>query len=121
MIRRPPRSTLFPYTTLFRSLRAVPSLRFRASPALRPHALLAGRLHVSFALPASLSVRPHLAPSRPLTVSLALRPRVSPALRRRASPRHRASLVPRRLRLRRHRAWPLPPLRPSGQSTAGSV
>src|SRR2546426_1092235 len=27
MIRRPPRSTLFPYTTLFRSLRAVPDDR----------------------------------------------------------------------------------------------
>src|SRR5256885_11573436 len=27
MIRRPPRSTLFPYTTLFRSPRAWPSLR----------------------------------------------------------------------------------------------
>src|SRR3712207_8190991 len=26
MIRRPPRSTLFPYTTLFRSLQGVPSL-----------------------------------------------------------------------------------------------
>src|SRR5687767_15457636 len=25
MLRRPPRSTLFPYTTLFRSLRAVPA------------------------------------------------------------------------------------------------
>src|SRR5439155_19084904 len=25
MIRRPPRSTLFPYTTLFRSIRSVPS------------------------------------------------------------------------------------------------
>src|SRR5437762_10653671 len=35
MIRRPPRSTLFPYTTLFRSLRrAVPRpLRRRARPA----------------------------------------------------------------------------------------
>src|SRR5258708_28650557 len=29
MIRRPPRSTLFPYTTLFRSYRSVPA---RASP-----------------------------------------------------------------------------------------
>src|SRR2546430_14724128 len=29
MIRRPPRSTLFPYTTLFRSLSAVPQLRRR--------------------------------------------------------------------------------------------
>src|SRR2546430_5169034 len=27
MIRRPPRSTLFPYTTLFRSLGAAPALR----------------------------------------------------------------------------------------------
>src|SRR5687767_15408064 len=27
MIRRPPRSTLFPYTTLFRSLRALPRRR----------------------------------------------------------------------------------------------
>src|SRR2546425_7041763 len=27
MIRRPPRSTLFPYTTLFRSLKALESLR----------------------------------------------------------------------------------------------
>src|SRR2546422_6830275 len=27
MIRRPPRSTLFPYTTLFRSLRFLPALR----------------------------------------------------------------------------------------------
>src|SRR5260221_5325191 len=36
MIRRPPRSTLFPYTTLFRSLRApghlMPSKAFRAVP-----------------------------------------------------------------------------------------
>src|SRR3989442_5458532 len=32
MIRRPPRSTLFPYTTLFRSLRAL-SDRYRAVPA----------------------------------------------------------------------------------------
>src|SRR2546422_4410272 len=36
MIRRPPRSTLFPYTTLFRSLRArVAPLRERRDPALR--------------------------------------------------------------------------------------
>src|SRR5260221_2847304 len=31
MIRRPPRSTLFPYTTLFRSLLAVSNIRLRAS------------------------------------------------------------------------------------------
>src|SRR5256885_6276477 len=29
MIRRPPRSTLFPYTTLFRSLACVPGFRLR--------------------------------------------------------------------------------------------
>src|SRR3712207_8658645 len=37
MIRRPPRSTLFPYTTLFRSLRR--ALRARAAPRdVRPDA-----------------------------------------------------------------------------------
>src|SRR5947199_2430261 len=34
MIRRPPRSTLFPYTTLFRSAR--PSATSTASPGARP-------------------------------------------------------------------------------------
>src|SRR2546422_6418056 len=34
MIRRPPRSTLFPYTTLFRSVLA--SIAFAASAAVRP-------------------------------------------------------------------------------------
>src|SRR4051812_50176338 len=32
MIRRPPRSTLFPYTTLFRSPRAGPAVRARVRP-----------------------------------------------------------------------------------------
>src|SRR2546430_13253190 len=32
MIRRPPRSTLFPYTTLFRSHRVVAVMRMRAAP-----------------------------------------------------------------------------------------
>src|SRR3712207_8010457 len=39
MIRRPPRSTLFPYTTLFRSharLRRSPVVRRRAGRSLRP-------------------------------------------------------------------------------------
>src|SRR5258708_31518976 len=30
MIRRPPRSTLFPYTTLFRSIKVTPRLRSRS-------------------------------------------------------------------------------------------
>src|SRR5256885_11119175 len=33
MIRRPPRSTLFPYTTLFRSLRMLSDQRFRKEVA----------------------------------------------------------------------------------------
>src|SRR5258708_15100774 len=38
MIRRPPRSTLFPYTTLFRSPRAAPPRRsaVRYRPRIRP-------------------------------------------------------------------------------------
>src|SRR5438876_2566342 len=39
MIRPPPRSTLFPYTTLFRSLR-------RARPIVRPSAAAVGRAPV---------------------------------------------------------------------------
>src|SRR2546422_3453450 len=42
MIRRPPRSTLFPYTTLFRSLRR--RARFRSIPPVRAAPALAGRL-----------------------------------------------------------------------------
>src|SRR2546426_8459785 len=40
MIRRPPRSTLFPYTTLFRSLELVAE-RWRATVAGLPDAVLA--------------------------------------------------------------------------------
>src|SRR3712207_7065969 len=35
MIRRPPRSTLFPYTTLFRSTRETRGLKHRASSEVR--------------------------------------------------------------------------------------
>src|SRR2546426_3933704 len=38
MIRRPPRSTLFPYTTLFRSLELSAQFRFQAHP-FRPGSL----------------------------------------------------------------------------------
>src|SRR6185503_21100587 len=36
MLRRPPRSTLFPYTTLFRSFRSAAWRRERRSPSLVP-------------------------------------------------------------------------------------
>src|SRR2546425_8871794 len=42
MIRRPPRSTLFPYTTLFRSLR--PAVRLRGARREQVAAPQAGRL-----------------------------------------------------------------------------
>src|SRR5256885_7900124 len=47
MIRRPPRSTLFPYTTLFRSLgvlRALPGHAAAQAPAARGHAAARGGL-----------------------------------------------------------------------------
>src|SRR2546429_4747704 len=37
MIRRPPRSTLFPYTTLFRSLSREPGVRARRGARARHH------------------------------------------------------------------------------------
>src|SRR2546422_7112597 len=40
MIRRPPRSTLFPYTTLFRSRRSARRARGEADSGARPAALL---------------------------------------------------------------------------------
>src|SRR2546425_11635085 len=40
MIRRPPRSTLFPYTTLFRSLRRTGLLRATTGPHLQNSALV---------------------------------------------------------------------------------
>src|SRR5256885_12742549 len=42
MIRRPPRSTLFPYTTLFRSARAVRGPRLRADGQSRASSLHGG-------------------------------------------------------------------------------
>src|SRR6266498_5115394 len=52
MIRRPPRSTLFPYTTLFRSRRARPCGR---SPGCRPACPTRSEEHTS-----ELQSRPHL-------------------------------------------------------------
>src|SRR3712207_8109613 len=41
MIRRPPRSTLFPYTTLFRSFPSLTALRTAYADGLSPEAVLA--------------------------------------------------------------------------------
>src|SRR2546426_5363557 len=45
MIRRPPRSTLFPYTTLFRSRGRRQKLRLACRAALRPEAIRQGSDH----------------------------------------------------------------------------
>src|SRR5256885_12909381 len=45
MIRRPPRSTLFPYTTLFRSQHALPAVDGLANLADQVVDLAAGRAH----------------------------------------------------------------------------
>src|SRR2546430_4458509 len=47
MIRRPPRSTLFPYTTLFRSRNARPRERYRAGGRAAPAAPPAPRSRTS--------------------------------------------------------------------------
>src|SRR2546430_17435215 len=44
MIRRPPRSTLFPYTTLFRSVELAAEARLEAHARIRDAAALATRL-----------------------------------------------------------------------------
>src|SRR5256885_8690408 len=68
MIRRPPRSTLFPYTTLFRSARRGAGLRrqHRIVPRLRRHRVLAaGREGVVVLLPeAGVPARRHADPAR---------------------------------------------------------
>src|SRR5260370_38196443 len=61
MIRRPPRSTLFPYTTLFRSIDR--RLRFATSVAEREAFLVATRK--ALAVPPSVSAEE--VPSLPLT------------------------------------------------------
>src|SRR2546430_16726509 len=56
MIRRPPRSTLFPYTTLFRSNSCANRLRTSASGApVRSHNELIARSYLIASLPVSKS------------------------------------------------------------------
>src|SRR3989442_9692403 len=62
MIRRPPRSTLFPYTTLFRSVpvETVPPVTFRIGPvifSLDVEAARFTRSPVTFKLPAATLMR----------------------------------------------------------------
>src|SRR3712207_8869522 len=52
MIRRPPRSTLFPYTTLFRSARSrADTASSAASSATRPSAVSTSTIHSTIGLP----------------------------------------------------------------------
>src|SRR3712207_8938405 len=59
MIRRPPRSTLFPYTTLFRS-RLLPEVRQEELAPARALQLGVGAHHVDAAAVELLAVRLHL-------------------------------------------------------------
>src|SRR3989442_7509020 len=66
MIRRPPRSTLFPYTTLFRSRRTISRIRAAFEPPLLPSAASRSTTATSPATARSeehtseLQSRPHL-------------------------------------------------------------
>src|SRR2546430_12365469 len=53
MIRRPPRSTLFPYTTLFRSLRVIDEelARYSESLAARPQIIVPNKIDLPEAAP----------------------------------------------------------------------
>src|SRR5256885_5804401 len=58
MIRRPPRSTLFPYTTLFRSVAVAPDRAHGGGAvAAAGRAAMAGRGHVEVAGQGALAVR----------------------------------------------------------------
>src|SRR3712207_8881401 len=58
MIRRPPRSTLFPYTTLFRSVPSIPlTLRDPMNDPARETDNHSGRSSAAFSLPTSIEVR----------------------------------------------------------------
>src|ERR1035438_10797374 len=66
MIRRPPRSTLFPYTTLFRSVSADTLCTIARSTRAGPRGTAippAARFRLDFS-----ATKPHLAPSKGLTV-----------------------------------------------------
>src|SRR5215813_14851045 len=60
MIRRPPRSTLFPYTTLFRSLGARPSSTLSSCPLMPASASFAACTERSEEHTSELQSRPHL-------------------------------------------------------------
>src|SRR5438874_9745849 len=59
MIRRPPRSTLFPYTTLFRSLRRRSAARDRRADRRQRHGSAPGARHRSRALSAQQRSEEH--------------------------------------------------------------
>src|SRR2546426_8484377 len=95
MIRRPPRSTLFPYTTLFRSavFPSAASLQAPPSPPPRPR-------------PAAVALA--LTPIRSEWLSAAIAKRPEGARRQRGSPHRRAPTGSAAFLLRRDRPRRLP-------------
>src|SRR3712207_8850471 len=71
MIRRPPRSTLFPYTTLFRSVSLEPQLvhQHRVTPAGEEQQVKGGFHHALIAPRAVVGLRPeHAAGDLPIPI-----------------------------------------------------
>src|SRR5947208_10350214 len=66
MLRRPPRSTLFPYTTLFRSLLRREPGRARSVPLQDPLGLVQQHFGRAVAAPRRLRARHHHDPRQPL-------------------------------------------------------
>src|SRR3989441_8241727 len=66
MIRRPPRSTLFPYTTLFRSPAAVVTRPIPLSWISEPPSSVSGSNPPCTILPKRVSIRPVVPPTGPL-------------------------------------------------------
>src|SRR2546429_1633434 len=94
MIRRPPRSTLFPYTTLFRSLASVVVVE-QVDLVVARHAFALGREHRSEEHTSELQSRLHLVCRLLLEKkNIADRPAVTPRPRRHLHP---AALAPWRL------------------------
>src|SRR5258705_13919738 len=76
MIRRPPRSTLFPYTTLFRSVQAVGGLMSITGPPGAPSKAgvaivdVVTALYATVAVLAALFARPELGKGQRVTIAL---------------------------------------------------
>src|SRR2546422_9105651 len=80
MIRRPPRSTLFPYTTLFRSAGVIGHLAHRAAHPALAHAMGTSEVQLDAVGARVLRLFDHLMPGFPLRLDHQRRDRKSTRL-----------------------------------------